>query len=339
MSEKPERVLVTGGAGFIGSHVADRFLEAGCEVTVLDDLSTGKRENVPAAAHFVEMDLNDPDLADLFAESGFDLVDHHAAQIDVRVSVADPVRDARSNILGLLNLLECALASRVRRVVYISSGGVLYGEAERLPIPEASPLEPLSPYGVAKLAGELYLHYYAVVRGLAYGALRYGNVYGPRQSPHGEAGVVAIFGSRILAGEPITIFGDGEQERDYVYIADVVEANWLAATRPLPSPDGLESRGWNIGTGQGTSVNVLADRIMAIAGREVERRPAAERPGELRRSVLDPSRAAAALGWRPAHSLDQGLRKTIAWIDGERQAAPAAPAGPASAAPATPAAR
>nr|MBA3584854.1 NAD-dependent epimerase/dehydratase family protein [Gemmatimonadota bacterium] len=254
-SHHPERVLVTGGAGFIGSHVADRFLAEGCEVTVLDDLSTGRRDNVPAGTRFVEMDLNDPALSDLFAEGRFDVVNHHAAQIDVRVSVADPGRDARSNVLGLLNVLERALEHGSRRVVYVSSGGVVYGEPGVVPTAEDHALLPLSPYGVAKLAGEQYLHYYARVRGLEYGALRYSNVYGPRQSPHGEAGVVAIFGSRILAGEPITIFGDGTQERDYVYVSDVVEANWRAATRPLPPPDSLSDRGWNIATGRGTSVN------------------------------------------------------------------------------------
>jgi UDP-glucose 4-epimerase len=320
-SHRPARVLVTGGAGFIGSHVADRCLAEGCEVTVLDDLSSGKREQVPAGARFVEMELNDPGLEDLFAEGRFDTIDHHAAQIDVRVSVADPARDARSNVLGLLNLLECGLRHGTRRIVFISSGGVLYGEPARIPTGEDHPLLPLSPYGVAKLAGEQYLHYYAVVHGLEYAALRYGNVYGPRQSPHGEAGVVAIFGSRILADEPITIFGDGTQERDYVFVDDIVEANWRAATRPLPPADGLAARGWNIGTGRGTSVNELADRLMIIAGREVERRPAPARAGELRRSVLDPSRAAAALGWKPAVPLDEGLKSTMAWL------ARAAPAG------------
>lgn len=305
------RVLLTGGAGFIGSHVADRYLAEGCEVTILDDLSTGRRMHVPTGARFVEMELNDPALPDLFADEGFDLVNHHAAQIDVRVSVRDPRRDARTNILGFLALLEAAHSSGTRRIVYISSGGVVYGEPERLPTDERHPLLPRSPYGVSKLTGEQYLYYYAQVHGLEYAALRYANVYGPRQSPHGEAGVVAIFGSRILGGEPITIFGDGSQERDYVFVADVVEANWLASTLPLPAAEELWSRAWNIGTGRGTSVNELADRLSALVERPVERRAAPPRAGELQRSILDPARAATDLAWRPRVSLDEGLRNTL----------------------------
>jgi UDP-glucose 4-epimerase len=317
MSEehRPRRVLVTGGAGFIGSHVADRYLSEGCEVTIIDDLSSGSRELVPKGADFVQMDVADSALEDVFVEGGFDLVNHHAAQIDVRVSVADPMRDARTNVLGLLNLLEGAKEHGVARVVYISSGGVVYGEPEAIPTDEERPLLPLSPYGVTKLAGEQYLHYYARIHGLAYAALRYSNVYGPRQSPHGEAGVVAIFGSRILRGAPITIYGDGKQERDYVYVGDVAEANWLASTLPLPEPDGLTARAWNIGTAKGTSVNELADRLMAIAGREVERSHAPARPGELYRSVLDASRAATDLGWRPGVTLDEGLANTLEHLE------------------------
>ena len=304
-------MLVTGGAGFIGSHVADRYLMEGSAVTVLDDLSSGRRGLVPEGARFVQMDVADPALDRIFEESGFDLVNHHAAQIDVRVSVADPVRDARTNVLGLLNLLECARRHGVARVVYISSGGVVYGEPGRIPTDETHPLLPLSPYGVTKLAGEQYLHYYARVHGLSYVALRYSNVYGPRQSPHGEAGVVAIFGSRILAGEPITIFGDGTQERDYVYVGDVAEANWRASTETLPALADLGSRAWNIGTGRGTSVNELARRLMALAGTEVEIQRAPARAGELYRSVLDASRASSDLDWRPAVSLDEGLERTL----------------------------
>ena len=308
---RPQRVLVTGGAGFIGSHVADRYLAEGCEVTVLDDLSSGRRARVPDEAAFVEMGLDDPGLEDLFAGGRFDTVNHHAAQIDVRVSVDDPVRDARTNVAGLLALLERARAHGVARMVYVSSGGVVYGEPQRIPTPESHPKLPLSPYGVAKLAGEHYLCYYAAVHGLEYAALRYSNVYGPRQDPHGEAGVVAIFGRRILSGDPITIFGDGEQERDYVFVGDVAEANWVVSTIPLPAVRDIDSRGWNIGTGRGTSVNALAGFLMKIGGREVERVGAPERSGELVRSVLDCSRAAAELGWRPRTALEEGLARTM----------------------------
>jgi UDP-glucose 4-epimerase len=316
---RPESVLVTGGAGFIGSHVVDRYLAEGCEVTVLDDLSSGRRERIPSAARFVELGLDDPRLDEVFGEGRFDTVNHHAAQIDVRRSVTDPLFDARTNVLGLLNLLERARLHGIRRVVYVSSGGVVYGEPKTIPTPESYPKLPLSPYGVGKLAGEHYLAYYGAVHGLDSVSLRYSNVYGPRQDPHGEAGVVAIFGLRILAGEPITIFGDGEQERDYVYVGDVVEANWLASVAEPRSGQGIDARAWNIGTGRGTSVNELADRLMRIAGREVERRPAPERAGELRRSVLDCSRATAELGWSPRTDLDDGLARTLEHLKKERR--------------------
>lgn len=308
---RPQHVLVTGGAGFIGSHVADRYLAEGCEVTVVDDLSSGRRERVPSGADFVQMGLDDPGLEEVFEKARFDIVNHHAAQIDVRISVEDPVRDARTNVTGLLNVLECVRRHGPMRVVYVSSGGVVYGEPEQIPTPERHPKLPLSPYGVGKLAGEHYLAYYAVVHGLEYAALRYSNVYGPRQDPHGEAGVVAIFGLRILSGEPITIFGDGEQQRDYVYVGDVAQANWRASTIPLPEAGDLDARAWNIGTGRGTSVNELADLLMGVSGRTVERRPAAEREGELRRSVLDCARAAAELGWRAETPLEAGLARTM----------------------------
>ena len=314
---RPAHVLVTGGAGFIGSHVADRFLAEGCEVTVLDDLSTGRRERVPQQASFVEMNLTDPRLDDVFSEKSFDTVSHHAAQIDVRMSVDDPMRDASSNVMGLLNVLESARRHGTRRLVYVSSGGVVYGEPEVVPTPESHAKLPLSPYGVGKLAGEYYLMCYAALHGLECAALRYSNVYGPRQDPHGEAGVVAIFGRRILSGEPITIFGDGEQERDYVYVGDVAEANWIAATAPLPAALDLDARSWNIGTGRGTSVNELAELLMRIAGREVERLSAPERPGEVARSVLECSRAAVELGWRAETELEQGLKQTMEHLNEE----------------------
>ncbi|MFW6199884.1 MAG: NAD-dependent epimerase/dehydratase family protein, partial [Gemmatimonadota bacterium] len=232
---KRRRVLVTGGAGFIGSHVADAYLARGDEVWIVDDLSSGKRENLPADARFREMSVEDPELRDVFREVGFDLVSHHAAQIDVRKSVADPVFDARVNLIGLLNLAEAAVEVGTRRVIFVSSGGVVYGEADDIPTPETAPKRPDSPYGVTKMTGEYYLRYYRRVHGLESVALRYSNVYGPRQDPHGEAGVVAIFSNRLEGGEPLTIFGDGEQTRDYVYVGDVVAANMRVSEMELPA--------------------------------------------------------------------------------------------------------
>lgn len=301
---------MTGGAGFIGSHVADAYLARGDDVWVVDDLSTGRRENVPAGAHFVEMDICDPALAALFGEVGFALVNHHAAQIDVRASVADPVRDARVNTLGLLNVLEAARATGVRRVIYVSSGGVVYGEALERPTPETAAKLPLSPYGVSKLAGEHYLFYYRRVHGLEYVALRYANVYGPRQDLRGEAGVVAIFCERLLRGEALTIYGDGEQTRDYVYVADVAAANLLASELPLPEPQTLDACALNVGTGVETTVNELAGLLESLAGRRPGRRHAPERSGELRHSALRIERL-RALGWAPRTALEEGLRRTF----------------------------
>jgi UDP-glucose 4-epimerase len=313
--EEPRRVLVTGGAGFIGSHVADGYLARGDRVWVLDDLSTGKEENVPEGATFVRMSVEDPLLGDLFREVRFDLVNHHAAQIDVRVSVEDPLCDARTNVLGLLNLLEAARRTGTRRVVYVSSGGVVYGEPDLVPTPETAEKLPLSPYGVSKLAGEHYLHYFHRVHGLEYVALRYGNIYGPRQDPHGEAGVVAIFSNRLLAGEELLIFGDGEQTRDYVYVKDVVHANMRASEITLPRDGGLDERAFNVGTGTGTSVNRLADLLEAVSGLRTRRTFRSPRKGELRHSTLDPTRFSAR-GWAPRHSLRDGLDETFQWIAG-----------------------
>ncbi|MGH7701065.1 MAG: NAD-dependent epimerase/dehydratase family protein, partial [Gemmatimonadales bacterium] len=262
-----QRVLITGGAGFIGSHVADAHLAAGDDVTVLDDLSSGARSNVPAAARFVEGDVRSAEARALVATGGFAILNHHAAQMDVRRSVADPVFDAQVNVLGLLNLLEGARAGGVRRVVFASSGGTVYGESQALPLAEEAPKFPASPYGTAKLAAEYYLATYAQLYGLEAVALRYSNVYGPRQRADGEAGVVAIFGRRILAGEPLIIYGDGEQTRDMVFVGDVAEANVAAATCALPPLDAVDARAWNIGTGVETSVNRLAELLAAAAGR------------------------------------------------------------------------
>ncbi|MCG6956885.1 MAG: NAD-dependent epimerase/dehydratase family protein [Gemmatimonadetes bacterium] len=321
MSEK-RRVLVTGGAGFIGSHVADAFVSRGDEVWVVDDLSSGKRQNVHPDAHFVEMDIAHPEVRDLFREVRFDLVSHHAAQIDVRVSVADPARDARTNIMGLLNITEGAVEVGTRRVIFISSGGVVYGEPDEIPTPETAPKLPLSPYGVSKLTGEYYLDYYLRVRGLEYVALRYSNVYGPRQDPHGEAGVVAIFCNRLLDGERLAIFGDGEQTRDYVFVGDVVSANLLAAEVAVEPDEGLDGVAFNVGTGVGTSVNRLADVLEQVVGTSAARDHRPERSGELRHSTLNAERLRAR-GWKPARSLEEGLRETFRHIASERGESPA----------------
>jgi UDP-glucose 4-epimerase len=320
----PWNILVTGGAGFIGSHVADAYLERGQRVWVVDNLCTGRRENVPPGATFVQLDIRDPRIRDLFREVRFDLVNHHAAQIDVRASVSDPRHDAEVNLLGLLNLLEGAREVGTRRFLFVSSGGVVYGEPELRPTPETAPKLPLSPYGVTKLAGELYLNYYRQVHGLEYVAVRYGNVYGPRQDPHGEAGVVAIFSSRLLCGVPLTMFGDGEQTRDYVFVRDVVAANMLlsevdarklAAPAPdgTPPPPGLDAVAFNVGTGRGTSVNALADTLEGVAGVQPGREHKDPRPGELRHSAVD-TRRLRALGWSCRWSLEDGLRETFQHI-------------------------
>jgi len=315
---RARRVLVTGGAGFIGSHVADAYLARGAEVWIVDNLSSGRRSNIPAGAQFVELDIGDPRLDDVFREAGgFDLINHHAAQIDVRRSVADPRYDARINIDGLLNVLECARRYETERFIFVSSGGVVYGEPEQRPTPETAPKLPQSPYGVTKLSAEYYLAYYHQVHGLEYAALRYANVYGPRQDPHGEAGVVAIFSTRLLDGEPLTIYGDGEQTRDYVYVGDVVAANMFVTDHTFGRMTGLDDRAFNVGTGKETSVNELARTLMAKVGREVEVRYAPARAGELRHSCLDASRL-RALGWAPATELGEGLGATYDFIAAER---------------------
>lgn len=307
------RVLVTGGAGFIGSHVADAHLARGDEVTVLDDLSSGKRENVSGGARLVELDIRHPDAARLVLGGGFDLISHHAAQMDVRRSVADPRFDASVNLDGLLNLLEAARTARVGRIIFVSSGGVVYGDPGTRPTPEDAPKLPESPYGVTKLAGEQYLFYYHRVHGLDYVALRYGNVYGPRQDPHGEAGVVSIFSTRLLGGEALTVYGDGEQTRDYVYVGDVVAANLLLAGAPMDAAARLDDRAFNVGTGSETSVNDLANALSRAAGVETALRHAPPRPGELRRSCLDTDKL-RAFGWEPETGLEAGLARTFDWI-------------------------
>ena len=309
------RLLVAGGAGFIGSHIVDLALAAGWAVEVVDDLSTGKRANLPAGVKLHHLDVRSPEARALVATGGFDLLSVQAAQVDVRVSVRDPHRDLDINILGLTNLLEGVAAGGIRRVVWASSGGVLYGEADRLPSPESTPKRPVSPYGVSKLAGEHILRVMGALRGFEVAALRYANVYGPRQDPHGEAGVCSIFGGRLLRGEALTVFGTGKQTRDYVFVTDVARANLQALTVPLPAPDGdPDTIAFNVGTGVETSVLALAELMGKAAGAAAKITLAPARAGELDRSALDAAKARAVLGWTPSVALSQGAAILLEWM-------------------------
>jgi UDP-glucose 4-epimerase len=314
------RVLITGGAGFIGSHIVDACLQAGHEPFVIDDLSSGVRENLAPDVPLFVADVCDGDLvASIFDEVQPDAVCHQAAQISVSRSVRDPVFDARVNLLGLLQVCTNAVRCGVPRIVFASSGGVLYGDVFT-PAKEDVPANPISPYGVAKWASEQYLKFFAQEHGITAVALRYSNVYGPRQNPHREDGVVAIFTQRLLGGEPACINGDGKYDRDYVYGYDVAQANILALTRPLPA--GFHA--FNIGTGIPTDVNRLASLIRTEILGHFERQGQPDhlpelqsgphRAGDLRSSLLDASLAAKTLGWQPAKSFEEGVRETVAWF-------------------------
>lgn len=318
-----KRILITGGAGFIGSHVAERFLAEHWTVDLLDDLSTGKRENVPPGATLHVHDIRSADAARLIQQGPYDVIVHLAAQMDVRKSVADPVYDAGINIVGTLALLEAlrqsAYASRCR-VVFSSTGGVIYGDLVKPPNRETFPKDPESPYAIAKLSVEYYLAYYGRIHGLDSVSLRYGNVYGPRQDPHGEAGVVAIFCGRILDGKPLTIFGDGRQTRDYVYVGDVAHATFIAATRALPPIERVDSRAFNIGTGVGTPVIDIATTLLRVADSHVAIEYAPPRPGEQQHSFVDVAKAEQFLGWRPTVGLEQGLATSFEWFAARHRA-------------------
>jgi UDP-glucose 4-epimerase len=310
-----KNALVTGGAGFIGSHVTDALLAEGWSVTVLDDLSSGKREQVPAGATLVQADIRSPEAAATVRNGKFDLLCHLAAQIDVRKSVSDPGYDADVNIRGALNLIEAVRQSgRATRVIFASTGGAVYGDFVEPPNLETYGKDPESPYGIAKFAIELYLAYYARVHGLDYIALRFANVFGPRQDPHGEAGVVAIFCQRILDGTPLTVFGDGGQTRDYVYVGDVARAHVIASALPTIPAGRVDDRAFNLGTARETSVVELAESLMRAAGKQVALQHAPPRAGEQRRSVVSIAKAHTGLGWTPQVSLDDGLARTFAWF-------------------------
>jgi len=298
-------ILVTGGAGFIGSHIVDAYLERGHSVSVIDNLSSGRKSNLDPRAVFHHVDIRDADrVRAVFEQGKFDGMNHHAAQIDVRKSVADPVSDASINLLGVLTLLEQCVRTGVRKIMFASTGGAIYGEQDYFPADEVHPTRPISPYGVAKLATEQYLFYYKTLYGLDYVALRYANVYGPRQNPEGEAGVVAIFSRKLLAGETPTINGDGKQTRDYVYVGDVVRANVLAL-------DLQGSCTLNIGTGKETDVRQLFSTLRALTGSECREHHGEGKKGEQLRSVLSADRIHSMTGWRPSTPLEDGLRQTV----------------------------
>jgi UDP-glucose 4-epimerase len=298
------KIVVTGGAGFIGSHVVDLYVGRGHEVIVVDSLVTGKRENLNPKARFAELDIRDPKTAQLIRAERPDVVNHHAAQMDVRKSVADPIFDATTNILGTIDLLGAARDAGVKKFLFVSSGGAVYGEQETFPAPESHPTWPVSPYGVSKRAGELYAHFFFAEYGLPFVAFRYANVYGPRQDPHGEAGVVAIFSGKMLRGEPVTVNGDGGQTRDYVYVGDVARMSALALETDATGPV-------NVGTGIETDVNRLAALLKTAAASASEVRHGPAKGGEQRRSVVDPRRAAEVFKWRPEVALADGLARTV----------------------------
>jgi len=306
------KILVTGGAGFIGSHLVDRLVLEGHELVVVDNLSTGKRKNLNRAARFYKMDVQSSGMERVFRNERPSLVMHLAAQMDVRRSVADPTFDAQVNILGTINLLEQAVKHGTRKVVFASSGGAVYGEQEVFPATECHPTRPLSPYGISKLSGEHYLYYYHCVSGIQYVSLRYSNVYGPRQDPEGEAGVVAIFARKMLAGDQPLINGNGRQTRDFVFVEDVVEAN-LAVM-------GKEVHGtFNVGTGGETSINDLFRILVQLTGSTCKELHGPAKKGEQARSVIDATRLKQQLAWDPKTSIRDGLARTVDYFRGEKR--------------------
>jgi len=298
------KILVTGGAGFIASHIVDAYIQAGHRVTVVDNLSTGRKENINPKAEFVEMDITDPKIDEIISDAKFDIINHHAAQMNVRVSVEDPVFDAHTNIIGGLRLYESAAKNKVKKIIFASSGGTVYGELNYFPADENHPLNPISPYGISKLTNEYYLKYYKEIHNIDFVALRYSNVYGPRQNPFGEAGVVAIFTNKMLNGEQPVINGDGTATRDYIYVGDVVEANLIALGENV---SGI----FNIGTGIERDVNTVFWTLKNIIGAVVQEFHGPPKPGELQRNSLSYKKFHQLTGWEPKVSFEEGLRLTV----------------------------
>ncbi|MGD9046668.1 MAG: NAD-dependent epimerase/dehydratase family protein [Anaerolineae bacterium] len=297
------KILVTGGAGFVASHVVDAYLDGGHQVLVVDNLSTGRRKHVHPKARLVEMDLNNPDLFDLLETERPEVVNHHAANASVAVSIREPVFDVRQNVLGTINLLEAARRAGTGKFIYISSGGAMYGNPEYLPMDEAHPANPISPYALSKDTGERYVRIYGQEHGLSWTSLRYANVYGPRQDPFGEAGVISIFCQNLLDGVAPSIHWDGEQTRDFVYVGDCARANLLAL-------EGGDGQAYNVGTGMGTSINALFQTLREVAGQELTPQRGPRRPGDVRHSYLDCTKIEQELGWQAEVSLYEGLART-----------------------------
>ena len=307
------KILLTGGAGFIGSHVADLYIKNGHEVVIVDDLSTGHASNINPQAAFYHLDIRGAGLQEIFEEEQPDIINHHAAQMDVRRSIVEPIFDADVNILGSINLLENARKYSVQRFIYISTGGAVYGEPEYLPCDEAHPIKPICQYGASKHTVEHYLYMYYENYGLKYTVLRYPNVYGPRQDPHGEAGVVAIFTGQMLKDKQVVINGDGEQERDFVHVTDCAQANLLALTT-----DNIGI--FNVGSEKGTTVNQIFTTLREITGYPKEPLFGPQIVGETQKIYLDAGRANTELGWKPEIELKEGLESTVGYFD--RQKAP-----------------
>lgn len=306
------KILITGGAGFIGSNIADAYIAKGHDVVIADNLSSGKKTNINPKAKLVKVDISDKKkIEKLFSENKFDIVNHHAAQIDVRKSVADPSYDASINILGSLNILENAKKNGVKKVIFASSGGTIYGECGKKSPDEKTTGAPISPYGITKFSLEFYLKFYSLLFGMKYTILRYANVYGPRQDPHGEAGVVAIFSSKMINNEELCIFGDGKQCRDYVFVGDVVRANVFALNKG-------DNEIINIGTTKTTDVNELYKVMADITNYKLKAVYKPARPGEILRSVLNNKKAAKVLGWKPEVKLKDGLEQTINYFKGNK---------------------